>query len=141
MNLTVDDYVAKALANAIHQDMSLRKITLIGLSPYVGGYTAEKLIHVLVDNFTLQEFSLSNRLNTGFKMKSTKVQTLGAKRARSVVALLYAGPCAVDGASTSCIRGLSGYSNCSGVSEALAFPLFNLSALLCFNACDILLNV
>ena len=40
------------------QDMSLRKITLIGSSPYVGGYTAEKLIHILVDNFTLQEVSL-----------------------------------------------------------------------------------
>ena len=67
MNLTVDDYGAKALANAIHQDMSLRRITLLGLSPYVGGYTAEQLIHVLVDNFILQEFSLSNRLNSGIK--------------------------------------------------------------------------
>ena len=36
----------------------------------------------------------------------------------------------------SCIRGQR-QSNCSGVSETLIFALFNLSALLCFNACDI----
>ena len=76
MNLTVDDYGAKGLANAIHQDMSLRRITLLGLSPYVGGYTAEQLIHVLVDNFILQEFSLSNRLNSGIKKNTLCVKFL-----------------------------------------------------------------
>ena len=87
MNLTdVDDDGAKALASAIHKSRTLRKITLFTFEntfsyhsgvrinyPCVSGNTAAKLIHVFMDNFTLQEFFLTNRLDSAFHKEVCKL--------------------------------------------------------------------
>ena len=70
LNLTdVDDDGAKALASAIHQNTTLRKIALFYSfihHPFVYHTTAE-LIWALIANFTLQEFSLSYSSNRYYR--------------------------------------------------------------------------